>query len=141
MNDPNDLIFIMLLVFLLPIGFVAVLALWALRPWLRATMAGTQLTVFEIIGMKLRGVDVDAVVAAMVMARQSEVEIHQVDLQQAYLAGIDVEQLTFAWIAAQRRQMPITFEQLVVMYQEERLGDLLEGSVLEAAAEQDVDPS
>lgn len=141
MNDPNDLIFIMLLVFLLPIGFVAVLALWALRPWLRATIAGTQLTVFEIIGMKLRRVNVDAVIAAMVMARQSEVEIHQVDLQKAYLAGIDVEKLTFAWIAAQRRQMPTTFEQLVVMYQEERLGDLLEGSVAEAAAEQDVDPS
>ena len=30
---------------------------------------------------------------------------------------------------------------LVVMYQEERLGDLHEGSVAEAAAEQDVDPS
>lgn len=141
MNDPNNLIFIMLLVFLLPIGFVAVLALWALRPWLRATIAGAQFTVFEIIGMKLRGVDVDAIVAAMVMAQQYEVEVHQVDLQRAYKAGIDVEKLTFAWIAAQRRQMPITFEQLVVMYQEERLGDLLEGIALEAEAKQDVDQS
>jgi uncharacterized protein YqfA (UPF0365 family) len=139
MNDPNNLIFIMLLVFLLPIGFVALLALWALRPWLRATMLGTQLTVFEIIGMKLRGVNVDAVVAAMVMARQCDVEVHQVDLQRADRAGIDVEKLTFAWIAAQRRQMPITFEQLVVMYQEERLGDLLEGSLAEFETEQDVD--
>jgi uncharacterized protein YqfA (UPF0365 family) len=141
MNDPNNLILVMLLVFLLPIGFVALLALWALRPWLRATMAGTQLTVFEIIGMKLRGVNVDAIVAAMFMARQSDVEVHQVDLQQADRAGIDVEKLTFAWIAAQRRQLPITFEQLVMMYQEERLGDLLEEIGAEAEAEQDIDQS
>lgn len=125
MNDPNILILVMLLVFLVPIGLAAVLALWALRPWLRATMAGTQLTVFEIIGMRLRRVDVDAVVAALVMARQSGVEIHQVDLQRAYLAGVDLETITLAWIAAERKKMDITFDQLVAMFQEKRLGELL----------------
>lgn len=126
MDNPDNLIYVMLLAFLVPIGFVAVLALWALRPWLRATMAGSQLSVFEVIGMRLRRVDVDAVVAALVMARQSGVEIHQVDLQRAYLAGVNLETLTLAWIAAQRKQMDVTFEQLVAMYQEKRLGELLD---------------
>jgi uncharacterized protein YqfA (UPF0365 family) len=126
MENPELFVIILVLMFLLPIGMVAVLALWVLRPWLRATMAGTQLSVFEIIGMRLRRVDVDAVVAALVMARQSDVDIHQVDLQRAYLAGVDLPTITLAWITAQRKKMDITFEQLVQMYQEKRLGELIE---------------
>jgi uncharacterized protein YqfA (UPF0365 family) len=125
MENPNDLIYIALLLFLLPIGLVAALSLWALRPWLRAMMSGTQLTVFEVIGMRLRKVDVDAVIAALVMARQSDVEVHQVDLQRAYLAGVNLETITLAWIAAQRKEMTVSFEQLVAMYQQKRLGELL----------------
>ncbi|MEX2187795.1 MAG: flotillin-like FloA family protein [Pirellulales bacterium] len=126
MENPESLIFIMLLLFLVPIGAAAALSLWALRPWLRATMAGAQLTVFEIIGMRLRRVDVDAVVAALVAARQSGVEIHQIDLQRAYLAGVDLPTITLAWINAQRKEMDLQFEQLVEMYQQKRLGELID---------------
>jgi uncharacterized protein YqfA (UPF0365 family) len=125
MDDPNLILVLMLLLFLVPIGAVALLALWALRPWLRATMAGAPLTVFEVIGMRLRRVDIDAVVAAFAMARQSGVDIHQVDLQRAYLAGVDLPTITLAWITAQRKKLDITFEQLVVMYQEKRLAELI----------------
>lgn len=126
MQNPETIVLLMILVSLIPIGVAAVLALWVVRPWLRSVMSGAQLTVFEVIGMKLRRVDVDAVVAALAMARQSGVEIHQVDLQRAYLAGVDLPTITLAWITAQRKKMPITFEQLVEMYQQKRLGELID---------------
>jgi uncharacterized protein YqfA (UPF0365 family) len=116
MNDPNNLILIMLLVFLVPIGIGAVLSLWALRSWLRATAAGTQLTIFEVIGMKLRRVDVDAVIGAMLIAQQGEVEIHQVDLQRAFLAGLDVERIAFDYVEAKRQQPELTFDQFIASY-------------------------
>ncbi len=126
MQNPETFVLVMLLLFLVPIGAVAVLSLWALRPWLRAATAGVQLTVFEIIGMRLRRVDVDAVVAALVLARQSDVDIHQVDLQRAYLAGVDLPTIALAWVAVQRKEMGITFAQLVEMYQQKRLGELID---------------
>jgi uncharacterized protein YqfA (UPF0365 family) len=122
--DPNDLIYIMLLVFLVPVGFVAMLALWALRPWLRATAAGTGLTIFEVIGMKLRRVDVDAVIVAMVIAEHGEVEIHQVDLQRAYLNGANLQTVTQAYVAAKHKQLDVTFEQVVDLDREGRLGEV-----------------
>jgi uncharacterized protein YqfA (UPF0365 family) len=122
--EPNDLIFIMLLVFLVPIGIGAVLSLWALRSWLRATAAGTQLTIFEVIGMKLRRVDVDAVIGATLIAQQGEVDVHQVDLQRAYLAGLDIERVTFDYVQAKRNQPEVTFEQFISMARENQLGEL-----------------
>jgi len=122
--DPNDLIYIMLLVFLVPIGFVAALALWALRPWLRATAAGTGLTIFEVIGMKLRRVDVDAVIVAMVIAEQGEVDVHQVDLQRASRAGIDLQALVHAYIAAKHQQENLKFDQFAASYLDNRQNDL-----------------
>jgi uncharacterized protein YqfA (UPF0365 family) len=111
MQDP--FIFIVLLIFLLPVGFAAAMSLVVLRPWLRATTSGLGLTVFEIIGMKLRRLDVYEIIDALVLAAHSGVELSHIDVQRAAMRKLDVRKLVLAYIEAQRQEMDLEFEDLV----------------------------
>jgi uncharacterized protein YqfA (UPF0365 family) len=113
MNGP--FIFFVLFMFLIPVGFTAVMSLVVLRPWLRANTSGVGLTVFEIIGMKLRRLDVYEIIDALILAQHSGVELSQVDVQRAAMRKLDVRKLVLAYVEAQRQKMDLTFEDLVRM--------------------------
>lgn len=99
--------------FLLPLGLAAVLSLWALRPWLRANAAGLEVTILEVAGMKLRRVDVYAVIDAMVIAADAGVIVSQIDLQRAYRAGADPTRVVQALLRSRDEERSVTIEQLV----------------------------
>jgi uncharacterized protein YqfA (UPF0365 family) len=109
----NPFIFFVLFMFLVPVGFAAVMSLVVLRPWLRAHAAGLELTVFEIIGMKLRRLNIYEILDVLVLAEESGVELSHIDVQRAAMRKLDVRKLVTAYIEAQRRNMDLDFEDLV----------------------------
>jgi uncharacterized protein YqfA (UPF0365 family) len=133
MPNPDDALWIALWLFLAPVGMVGLLALWALRSWMRAANMGASLTIFEVIGMKLRRVDVDAVAEAVVVSAINDAEVHQIDLQRAYQAGVDLPAITQAWIAARQQSVALNFEEFVSMYRAGRLSEVMAANPQESA--------
>jgi hypothetical protein len=124
--DPDSLLLLALAMFLLPMGAAGVLALWALPAWLRATRAAAGLTIFEVVGMKLRRIDVDHIAAAIALSRQFGAEVSHVDLQRAAAAGANPYDVAAAWAVCLRRGLAHTFEDLIALDCDGRLGPLLE---------------
>jgi uncharacterized protein YqfA (UPF0365 family) len=106
-------IYIALLMFLVPVGFAAVMSLVVMRPFLKAHWAGLNLTVFEVIGMKLRRLDIYQILDALILAEESGVEISHIDLQRAAMRKLDVRKLVIAYIDARGRNLDLSFEDLV----------------------------
>ena len=92
---------------------VFIAAAFTLRPWLQAFLSGTPISVFQIIGMRFRKTNVNAVVRNLILAKQAGVSLSCVDLERAYLQGCDVEKLTLAMIEANKRGLDITFQDAV----------------------------
>jgi uncharacterized protein YqfA (UPF0365 family) len=109
---------------------------WNVSPWMRAYMSGTPITIFDILGMRFRRIDVKAVLKALIMARQAGVALSCRQMQRAYLLGVDLEKLTLAMIHAKKEGMEVTFEELVESDLEDRLAEKLKlhtGSAVETA--------
>ena len=106
-------IYIALLMFLLPVGFAAVMSMVVLRPWMRAHAAGLGLTVFEVIGMKLRRLDIYEILDVLILAEENGVEVSHIDVQRAAMRKLDVRKLVTAYIEAKRRNMDLDFEDIV----------------------------
>ena len=94
-------------------------------PWMRAYMSGTPISVFDILGMRLRHTDLDAVLKALITARQGGVFLSCRQVEQAYLQGVDLEKLTLAVIHAKKQGMETTWEELVELELEHRLANKL----------------
>jgi len=94
-------------------------------PWLQAFMAGVPISVPQIIGMRLRKVDVRVVVRSLIMATQAGVPVPSVEMERAYLQGVDLEKLTLAMIQANREGKQVTFQELVEADLANRLHDKL----------------
>jgi len=121
-----------LVMFLVIAGIFLIFALIALvtvgkvfTPWLQAMMAGVRISVFQIVGMRLRKVDVRVVVRSLIMATQSGVPVPSIEMERAYLQGVDLEKLTLALIHANREGKEVTFEELVEADLEDRLHEKL----------------
>ena len=102
-----------ILIFLVPVGLAALLSLWALKDWLRANAAGLDIKILEIGGMKLRRVDVNVVIDAMIVAANAGVLVSQIDVQRAYQAGVDPRKIVQALLRSRDKEESISFEQLV----------------------------
>jgi uncharacterized protein YqfA (UPF0365 family) len=109
------------------IVFVAIffIALGYFRLWMQGIMAGVQVSLFDLIGMKLRKIDAPLVLKCLILARQSGVDVSVADLQRAYLQGVDLERLTLAHIQAQKQQLGTSFQELVELDLKDRLAEKL----------------
>jgi len=121
-----------IIVVLVPVAAFVVLALLALfmfarvfSPWLRGFLSGAPLSVLEIIGMRLRKTDVQAVLNALVMATQAGAPVSSTDMEQAHLQGADLEKVTLAFIQATKDDKKVTFGELVQADLDNRLRDKL----------------
>jgi len=95
------------------------------RSWMQAMVSGTPVTVFDILGMRFRRIDVEVVLKSLIMARQAGVAISCRQMESAYLQGVDLEKLTLAMIHAKKQGMEVTFEELVQADLEDRLAERL----------------
>jgi uncharacterized protein YqfA (UPF0365 family) len=92
---------------------------------MQALMSGTPVSVFDILGMPFRRTNVNAVLKALIMARQAGVVLSCRQVESAYLQGVDLEKLTLAIIHAKKQGMEVTFEELVESDLEDRLAEKL----------------
>lgn len=94
-------------------------------PWLQAFTAGVPISVMQIVGMRLRKVDVRVVIRALIMATQAGVPVPSIEMERAYLQGVDLEKITLALIHANREGKQLTFKELVEADLDDRLHEKL----------------
>lgn len=116
-------VFAIVLVFLLLVLLSIFLAFF--RPWLQAFVSGCPVSVFQLIGMRLRKVDPNKIVSVGIAATQGGHPVGWAELERAYLQGVDIEKVSMAYVTASERGDNFTFEELVDAERESRLDKLL----------------
>ena len=99
------------------VGFgvlVLVLALVAavvpFKIWLRCLMSGAHISVFRLVGMKMRGINLKLVVDSYIIARKGGLNITIDGLETHYLAGGNVDKVVAALIAANSAKISLSLE-------------------------------
>ncbi len=92
-------LFLMIFVYLIPVAL-----------WVSAVAAGVKISFFNLIGMRLRRVAPDLVIAPMIKSHKAGLELNTDQLEAHYLAGGNVDRVVDALIAAQRAEISLTFE-------------------------------
>jgi uncharacterized protein YqfA (UPF0365 family) len=80
------------------------------RLWLQALSSGASVSIFNLIGMRLRKISPTVIVDARIRAVKSGLDISTADLEAHYLAGGDVVRVTVALIAASKANIDLTFK-------------------------------
>lgn len=93
--------------------------------WISALAAGVKVSIFTLIGMRLRRVIPSRIVNPLIKAHKAGLEISINQLESHYLAGGNVDRVVNALIAAQRANIELTFERCAAI-------DLAGRDVLEA---------
>ncbi|MCD5323618.1 MULTISPECIES: flotillin-like protein FloA [Pontibacillus] len=118
---------------LIPIIFIAVIiialaVLFTFIPimlWISALAAGVRISIFTLIGMRLRRVVPSRVINPLIKAHKAGVDVDTNQLESHYLAGGNVDRVVNALIAAQRANIELSFERCAAI-------DLAGRDVLEA---------
>lgn len=108
------IVFLFLFVYLIPV-----------RLWIAALAAGVKISIFSLIGMRLRKVDPRIVVPSMIMSHKAGVSINMDGVEAHYLAGGRVLNVVNALIAADKASIALPFERACAI-------DLAGRDVLEA---------
>lgn len=93
--------------------------------WISALAAGVRISIFTLIGMRLRRVIPSRVVNPLIKAHKAGLGITTNQLESHYLAGGNVDRVVNALIAAERANIELTFERAAAI-------DLAGRDVLEA---------
>jgi len=78
--------------------------------WISAWAAGVRISIFTLIGMRLRRVPPARIIGPMIKATKAGLEININSLEAHYLAGGNVDRVIDALIAAHRADIPLSFE-------------------------------
>lgn len=93
--------------------------------WISAMAAGVQIGIFNLVGMRLRRVPPVRIVSPLIKAVKAGLSVEANQLEAHYLAGGKVDRVVNALIAAQRAEIPLSFERAAAI-------DLAGRDVLEA---------
>ncbi|MEH7384065.1 flotillin-like protein FloA [Bacillus sp. JJ1521] len=122
---PTGMITILILVAL---GIIILAVLFTFVPvalWISALAAGVRVSIFTLIGMRLRRVIPGRVIIPLIKAQKAGLNLNTNQLESHYLAGGNVDRVVNALIAAQRANIELTFERAAAI-------DLAGRDVLEA---------
>src|ERR1700719_1701605 len=92
------------------IAFFVFLYYFPFGLWIRTLAAGGPLSMISLIRMRLIGIQPSVIVNNLVRARKAGLPLTVDQMQSHYLAGGNVEKVTFALIAAQRAQIPLEWQ-------------------------------
>ncbi|MGM0835789.1 MAG: flotillin-like protein FloA [Bacillota bacterium] len=107
--DPTSLIILVAVV--LGIIFFAVLMTFVpVMLWISALAAGVRVSIFTLVGMRLRRVIPSRVINPLIKAHKAGVDVSTNQLESHYLAGGNVDRVVNALIAAQRANIELPFE-------------------------------
>lgn len=116
------------LLVILFIAIVAISLLFTFVPvmlWISALAAGVKVSIFTLVGMRLRRVIPNRVINPLIKAHKAGVNVTSNQLESHFLAGGNVDRVVNALIAAQRANIKLTFERAAAI-------DLAGRNVLEA---------
>ena len=114
-----------LIIILAVVGIALFLNFVPIGLWISAMAAGVDVGIFNLIGMRLRRVPASQIVLPLVKANKAGLAVNVNQLEAHYLAGGNVDRVIDALIAAQRAEIPLTFERACAI-------DLAGREVLEA---------
>ncbi len=78
--------------------------------WVSAVSAGVKVSIFSLIGMRLRRVRPDRIIRPLIKVSKAGLSISLNQLESHYLSGGHVENVVDALIAAHRAELELTFE-------------------------------
>lgn len=93
--------------------------------WISALAAGVKISIFDLIGMRLRRVSPAKIVNPLIKADKAGLKVVSGKLEAHFLAGGNVDRVIDALIAAERANIPLVFERAAAI-------DLAGRNVLEA---------
>ncbi|GAC89604.1 hypothetical protein KN10_0040 [Anoxybacillus flavithermus NBRC 109594] len=117
-----------LLIIAIALGLVLLAVFFSFVPvmlWISAIASGVPISIFTLIGMRLRRVIPSRVINPLIKAKKAGLDVTINQLESHYLAGGNVDRVVNALIAAQRANINLTFERCAAI-------DLAGRNVLEA---------
>ncbi len=84
--------------------------LYFLKIWIRALAARAHVSIVNLVGMKLRGINPSIIVDGRIMALKAGLEMETGDLEAHYLAGGNVRKVVRALIAADKANIALDFK-------------------------------
>jgi uncharacterized protein YqfA (UPF0365 family) len=114
-----------LMVGLIIIGVAILFTFVPVMLWISALAAGVRVSIFTLVGMRLRRVIPSRVINPLIKAVKAGLSLSTNQLESHYLAGGNVDRVVNALIAAQRANIELTFERCAAI-------DLAGRDVLEA---------
>ena len=121
----NGTIFIIALVIIALIFFGILLSFVPVMLWISALAAGVRVSIFTLVGMRLRRVTPSRVIIPLIKAHKAGLTVTTNQLESHYLAGGNVDRVVNALIAAHRANIELSFERCAAI-------DLAGRDVLEA---------
>ncbi|MCT2537603.1 flotillin-like protein FloA [Aquibacillus koreensis] len=115
-------------IILIGVIIIAVAVLFTFIPvmlWISALAAGVRVSIFTLVGMRLRRVVPARVINPLIKAHKAGIDVNTNQLESHYLAGGNVDRVVNALIAAQRANIDLKFERAAAI-------DLAGRDVLEA---------
>jgi uncharacterized protein YqfA (UPF0365 family) len=117
-----------LLIIAIGLGLVLLAIFFSFVPvmlWISALASGVRISIFTLIGMRLRRVIPSRVINPLIKAVKAGLNVSTNQLESHYLAGGNVDRVVNALIAAQRANIELSFERCAAI-------DLAGRNVLEA---------
>lgn len=102
------LVIVLAVVLAILVGFLVMVPI---NVWFRALASGAHVSMFRLIGMKMRKVDYKKLVQYYIIAQKAGLKIPIVELETHLMAGGDIEKVVDALIAAHSAKMDLTLEQ------------------------------
>jgi len=119
---------VLALIFIIVVILVVLSLFFSFVPiglWISALAANVRVSIFTLIGMRLRRVVPSRIINPLIKATKAGLDISINKLEAHYLAGGNVDRVVNALIAAQRANIPLEFERAAAI-------DLAGRNVLEA---------
>lgn len=116
--------FLIIFIFIM-ILFSGLSSLFPVGLWISALAAGVRISIFNLIGMRLRRVIPSKIIIPLIKATKAGLNVSANELEAHYLAGGNVDRVIDALIAAHRAEMNLEFERAAAI-------DLAGRDVLEA---------
>jgi uncharacterized protein YqfA (UPF0365 family) len=98
---------------IIAIIIIAVVILFTFIPvalWISALAAGVRVSIFTLVGMRLRRVVPNRVINPLIKAHKAGINVSTNQLESHYLAGGNVDRVVNALIAAHRANIELSFE-------------------------------
>lgn len=83
--------------------------------WMSAVAAGVKVSLFSLVGMRLRKVDPNTVISPLIRGTKAGLDITVSDLESHLLSGGDIENVVSALIAANKANLVLSFESAVAI--------------------------